>query len=254
MTDPLTALALLVLAALYLDGWVQETAARAGGVPTARFVGFFVGLTITALTLLSPLDGLGYRFFWAHMLQHLVLILAAAPLLAWSDANQLLRLALPEFIQRGLAHILASPSAHKWHSGPRAAWLATGALAVAIWIWHVPTVHDAALATPLLHSAEHLSVLGTAALFWRVVFTSGEHRVDPGLVAVLVSLISLQGSLLSAILMFSPVTLCRSYAGNPIEDQVLAGLLMCIPASFIYLASTLWALTRMLTQGRPHAR
>jgi len=93
-------------------------------------------------------------------------------------------------------------------------------------------------------------VLGTATMFWRVILNSGQLRIGPGLAAVIVSLVSLQGSLLSAILMFAPKQLCGSYAGNPIEDQVMAGLLMCIPASFVYLGSTVWALSRLAPAAR----
>ena len=97
-------------------------------------------------------------------------------------------------------------------------------------------------------------MLLAATLFWRVILTSGKRRISPGLAAIIVSLVSLQGSLLSAILMFSPVPLCSSYAGNPLDDQVLAGLLMCIPASFVYVGSTVWALTRIIGNGPTHAR
>jgi hypothetical protein len=51
--------------------------------------------------------------------------------------------------------------------------------------------------------------------------------------------------------MFAGHPLYSAYAGNPLDDQVLAGVLMCIPASFVYLGSTVWALWRMLGNNRP---
>ena len=45
-----------------------------------------------------------------------------------------------------------------------------------------------------------------------------------------------------------------TYAGNPLQDQVLAGLLMCIPASFVYCGSTVWALWRLLGTDATHAQ
>lgn len=253
--DPITAILLLALAAWYLDGFVRIRGQRDGWPASSlRTASFFGGLAVATLTLLSPLDALGYRLFSAHMAQHLLLIVVVAPLLAWSEAHRILAIALPGAVQRRLVVWLARPSIAKWYSGPQAAWAAAGAFSVTVWFWHVPAAHDAALASLSVHAIEHLTVLITATMFWRVILTSGKRRVSPGLAAAIVSLVSLQGSLLSAILMFSPVSLCRSYAGNPLDDQVLAGLLMCIPASFVYVGSTVWALSRLLSNGPTHAR
>jgi putative membrane protein len=72
--------------------------------------------------------------------------------------------------------------------------------------------------------------------------------------ALLVSLVGIQGAFLSALIMFAAHPLYSPYAANPIDDQVLAGLVMCIPASFIYLASTVWALWKMLGNRQAHGR
>lgn len=254
LADPLTAIALLVLVALYVDGVLRTTTQEARQPNLSRHTAaFFAGIGLCALTLLSPLDALGDRFFAAHMSQHLLLIVVVAPLLAWSDASRILPLALPVVVRHQLSRWWARPALQHWHRGPRVAWLAAAMFAVTIWGWHIPAAHDAALGNPALHFIEHLTVLGTATLFWHVILNGAAYRVGPGVAAVVVSLVSLQGSLLSAILMFAPRQLCGTYAGNPIEDQVMAGLLMCIPASFVYLASTIWALSRLMGEGRSRA-
>lgn len=251
--DPITAILLLVLLAWYLDGLVRTRAGDHERGPSApRSAAFFLGLALAALTLVSPLDALGYQLFAAHMAQHLLLIVVAAPLLAWSDASHVFGAALPRSVQRGLSHW--EDLAARRVSGAWAAWLAAGAFSVTIWFWHVPASHDAALAQLPLHTLEHLSVLLTATLFWRVNMIPSKRQISPGLAAIVVSLVSLQGSLLSAILMFSPVPLCASYANNPLSDQVMAGLLMCIPASLVYAGSTVWALSRLIGNGPKHAR
>jgi putative membrane protein len=71
---------------------------------------------------------------------------------------------------------------------------------------------------------------------------------------ILVSLVGIQGSFLSALIMFAPHPLYRAYAANPLDDQVLAGVLMCIPAAFVYVASTIWSLSRMFGNSRHHVR
>ena len=244
--DPITALALLVVLAWYVDGFVHRRASNAGGaMGSRRSAAFLAGVLVVALTLLSPIDDLGYQLFAAHMAQHLILIVLAAPLLAWSDAPAVLGTALPRAARQEISRIA-------WPTAPTTAWLAAAAFSVTIWFWHVPAAHDAALRHLTLHALEHLTVLLAACFFWRIILDRGQRRISPGLIAVIVSLISLQGSLLSAVLMFSPVSLCTSYAGNPLSDQVMAGLLMCIPASFVYAGSTVWALTRLIADGPSH--
>jgi putative membrane protein len=165
------------------------------------------------------------------MAQHLVLIVVAAPLVAFS-----------------LPHRLPG-----WLGSAEAAWAAAALFAVAILVWHLPAAHDLALADPLVHWIEHLSVLGTAIAFWRLVVFAREGGAGRGVSVLIVWLVSLEGALLSAVIMFAPTQLCASYAGNPIEDQVLAGLMMCIPAALVYFGSSVWALALLFRDTERHA-
>ena len=189
------------------------------------------------------------------MLQHLLLMLGAAPLLALSDAHLVLLRALPLPARRRLGRAVADvPGVRQAARQQAAAWLAAAIFVGTLWFWHIPAAYDWALDTPLIHSCEHLMLLGAAMFFWRVIVTSGNRRLSPGMAVLLVSLVGIQGAFLSALIMFAPHGLYRAYASNPLDDQVLAGVLMCIPASFVYLGSTIWALSRMLGNGRTHAR
>ena len=252
--DPVIAVALLVLAALYVEGFARADPRIVAPARTAPRIGaFIVGLLTATLAMVSPLDTLGGQFFAAHMLQHLVLIMVVAPLLAWSRADVILSHSLPVSARRWLARYRAISGVKTWTNSPRTAWLVAAVFTGTIWLWHIPAAHDAALGNAGLHVLEHFMVLGSATLFWRVIIGSDEFKLGPAGAAIIVSLVSLQGSLLSAILMFAPRQLCGAYAGNPIEDQVLAGLLMCIPASFVYLGSTVWVLSRLIGEKRSHA-
>jgi cytochrome c oxidase assembly factor CtaG len=191
------------------------------------------GLFVAAAAVLSPLDAWGVRSFAAHMAQHLLLIVVAAPLIAWSWPERVLP---------------------RWLRSAEAGWAAAAFFAVAILFWHLPAAHDFALADPFVHWIEHLSVLVAAVAFWRLVVFGGAVALGRGTALLLVWLVSLQGALLSAIIMFAPSQLCGSYAGNPIEDQVLAGLMMCIPASLVYFGTTVWALARLIRDPQSHAR
>ena len=101
-------------------------------------------------------------------------------------------------------------------------------------------------------AASLVSLHGVAKEYPKIS-TSGDRRLTFGMAALLLSLVGFQGALLSALIMFAPRGLYSAYSGNPPDDQALAGVLMCIPASFVYLGSTLWALARMLGNERTGA-
>jgi putative membrane protein len=79
-----------------------------------------------------------------------------------------------------------------------------------------------------------------------MIVTSGRRRLSPGMAVMMVSLIGVQGAFMGAVISFAQHPLYTAYAGNSLNDQALAGVMMCVPASLIYVASSIWALTRML--------
>lgn len=228
-------------------------------VGKGRVAAFIGGLATVAVALLSPLDALADRLFSVHMAQHLLLMMGAAPLLAVSNAHLVLIRALPLSARRAFGRAVAAiPGVAQAATKETAAWIAAGVFVATLWFWHIPAAYDWALRDEVVHSVEHLMLLIASCFFWRIILTSGDRRLSFGMAAMLVSLVGIQGALLSALIMFAPYPLYTFYAANPIDDQVLAGILMCIPASFVYFASTIWALSRMLgnrhgTRSRVHA-
>ena len=237
LADAVVLLTISAAVLFWLAG-TQSLARLGHPVDRRRMAALAGGAVIAMLVIAPPLDWLGARWFSVHMLQHLLLIAGAAPLVAWSRPWQL------------AAAVLPIPSHNS--RGLEAAWAAAALFAVAILLWHMPSTHDWALRDPAAHALEHLSVFGTAIGFWHFVVFS--DRLSRGVAILIVWLISLQGALLSAVIMFAPVQLCRSYADNPLTDQVLAGLLMCIPASLLYAGSTVWALARLFDERSSQAR
>jgi cytochrome c oxidase assembly factor CtaG len=187
------------------------------------------------------------------MAQHLLLIVGAAPLLAVADAHLVLVSALPPRVRAASGRMPPLIAIAEWSGQRSTAWFAAALFVLTVWFWHIPAVHDVATGEGLAHAIEHLTVLAAATAFWRVAVTSGRRRISLGPCAFMVSLVGLSGALLSALIMFAPAPLCRAYVHNPIEDQVLAGLLMCITASFVYLGSTIWALSRLIGNESRHA-
>ena len=153
--DPVIAVALLVLAALYVEGFARADPRIVAPARTVPRIGAFIaGLLTATLAMVSPLDTPGGQFFAAHMLQHLVLIMVVAPLLAWSRADVILSHSLPVSARRWLARYRAISGVKTWTNGPRTAWLVAAVFTGTIWLWHIPAAHDAALGNAGLHVLE----------------------------------------------------------------------------------------------------
>lgn len=245
------------LLTIYLVGLSAMLLRKPGKWPVGKLkvAAFFAAMLVLVAALLSPIETRAGTSFSVHMLQHLMLILMAAPLLAYSDAQLVILRAFPLGRRRVLGRAIASAPGVRWLGrSDTGAWLAAGFFVVTIWFWHIPTAYNWAVRHETVHAFEHVTMLLAAVLFWRVIITSGDRRLSPAMTVILVSLVGIQGSFLSALIMFAPHPLYNAYAGNPLDDQVLAGVLMCIPASFVYVGSTLWALSRMFGNGRRDAR
>lgn len=244
---------LIFTAAAYALGWRRLARAKEAAVPKPlRMASFYAGLAVLALALLSPLDRLSEALFSAHMIQHLVIVLAASPLFVLGGGSLPLALALPRPVRRrmgGLRRSVAGRKVTGWIFSP----LGAGLLhAVALWLWHFPGPYQAAWRNPGIHAAEHLSFLGTAILFWGVVIGSGGRRTAGYLPAAgLVFATALQSTALGAILSFATHVLypvhvpgAVSWGMAPLEDQQLAGAIMWIPAGGVYSMTIVTLLVR----------
>jgi putative membrane protein len=247
--DPAVAIILAAATVLYLGGLARMLSRPAGRSPVSkwRVVSFAGALGVIGLALLSPIDAFAEEFFAVHMAQHLLLVLVAAPLIAFSNAQLVYLWLWPLHARRWIGRTVAGIPGVKLAARAKAtAWVVCAAFIGSLWFWHAPATYDWALANKWGHASEHLVLLATSTAFWRVVVTSGERRLSPGMMILMVSLVGLQGSFLAALITFAPRPLYAAYAANSIDDQALGGVLMCIPASFLYLGSTIWALSRML--------
>jgi putative membrane protein len=205
-------LALLAATGFLYAAGIRRLWRRAGrrGITTGHVVAFSAGLVVLALAVLSPWHHLAERFLWAHMIQHELLMVIAAPLLVLGRPLQALQWLQP----------LRMP---RWLGDPLLAWTLHAA---AIWLWHVPRVFEAAVASEGLHFAQHASFLGTAVLFWWTVLA----RPNLGAMASVFTTMLHTGAL-GALMTFSRYSW---YAGYALEDQQLAGLVMWVPAGLAY--------------------
>lgn len=205
-------------------------------------------LAALAIALISPLDALAGALASAHMVQHVLLILVAAPLLALSAPSSRILRAAPLAVRRSTgrwrARLRLTRRNLRLLRHPVGVWLLhVGAL----WLWHAAVLYDAALASEPVHVLEHVTFLLSALLFWRVAIgVRRSARVSHGLGVLLVFTMAAQSVFLSVLLTFAPTPWYSGYATttapwglDPLADQQLAGLIMWIPAGAIYLAAAL---------------
>jgi putative membrane protein len=228
--------------------WRGQTSGPRRPVDSWRARCFSGALVALGLALLSPLDALSGSLASAHMVQHLLLLLVAAPLLALSAPSSAILRGSPLALRRasgrwrrrlGLTHGNLGVLRH-----PAAVWLLSVGV---VWFWHAAAPYDATLDNQLLHVLEHASFLVTAVLFWQVVVgVRGAARVSGGLGVLLVFAMAMQSVFLSVLLTFARTPWYSGYAAttapwglDPLTDQRLAGVIMWIPAGVIYLVVAL---------------
>lgn len=221
---------------------------RAGRPDRRRAACFAAGVAAVGVALVTPLDAMSGALASAHMVQHILLVLVAAPLLALSAPSPALLRASPPTVRRAVA---------RWRRRLRLDRRTLRILrepvtvsvlhAATLWFWHAAVPYDAALRHHPVHVIEHASFLVTGVLFWRVVVGSrAAGRVPNGFAVLLVFAMAMQSVILSLLLTFAPspwydsyATSTRSWGLEALEDQQLAGAIMWVPAGFVYVGVAL---------------
>ena len=255
--EPWVIVCMFLSAALYVMGvfrlWRHAGIGR--GISKWQTSAYAGGWLALVLALTSPLDSLGNFLFSAHMVQHETLMLIAAPLLVLGRPLAVWAWGLPFDWRRALGHLFHRRA---WRApwllitGPLAAWILH---ALALWLWHLPSLFEAALANEAVHAFQHITFLFTALLFWWSVLAATTRRAKG------IALLSLFTTFVHTGALGALLTLARSdwYPGyaataphfhlTAVEDQQLGGLVMWIPAGAVYLLSGL-ALAASWLKGR----
>lgn len=212
------------------------------GVRRWEVAAFFAGLVATGVALSPPVDGAADRSLTAHMVQHLLLMTVAAPLLVVGEPIPPLVWALPGRLRRRAARwtraINRSAMGGRWYLWAVVALVTSTA---AMWVWHVPAFYDAALSNAMLHGLEHASLLGTSALLWWVA-AGARRRSSYGPGVLVVFLTTLPATALGAGLALTGHPWYQWYVGHgfhgrleaALNDQQVAGALLwgsaCVPS------------------------
>lgn len=246
--DPLVLAGLVGAAAAWL--WIVRRVARlhpGRPVPVARTAAYFGGLLAIAVALLSGIERYDTALFSIHMVQHLLLMLVAAPLIVLAaPVTQLLRAASPGARTRWLLPILHStPVAVIGH--PVVAWMT---FTLVLWLSHFTPLFDLALENPGIHQLEHAIYLGSALLFWwPAIAADPAPRRMPHPVRALYILLQLPvNSFLGMAILFaeSPLyphyaTLNSPYGISVLADQEIAGGIMWLAGDIVFIGAVLLA-------------
>jgi len=206
---------------------------------------FAAGLLAVVVAVSPPLDRLSDSLFSMHMVQHVLLLEVAAPLIVLGRPWSRIWRSFPLETRRALAGSVARGG---WAAPVRlaAGWLAVPAVAFVLMngvfvLWHAPALYDAALASPALHDLEHFTFFLTALLFWAHLIGDGPFRARltlPWRAAYAVGAMVV-GWGLAVVIAAAPSPLYAHYAGlasrpwslSALADQQLAAGVMWVPAS-----------------------
>ena len=256
--DPITMSLMAASGILYVLG-VRAAWRHAGAGAGFRWwqvAAFGAGMLSLAIALISPLAWMSDYLFSAHMTQHEILMLVAAPLLVMGQPLLACLWALPAAWRGPVAGRFRSRSPRRlwrWITAPLSVFLLH---AVALWIWHVPGLFEAALHSAGLHVIQHISFVLTAALFWWGMVHGRYGRTGYGVAVLYVFLTALHSTVLGALLTMAPSAWYATYELTAIRwnvdalaDQQLAGLIMWVPSGVIFIVIGLALLAAWLGES-----
>jgi len=265
--DPLMLVLALLAGWLYAHGLgrlnqVGRQTGRGAVIGRTRILAFGTGVLTLVVALASPLDTATATVFSAHMVQHVLLIAVAPPLILLGQPMTVLANGLPRRWRRPLARLPRRAGIAPLVAVltmPIVAWfLHAGTL----WLWHIPQVYDAAVASTGLHALEHATFVLTAFLYWWTIIPASpraRNALEPGLGILSVFAMGMQGAALGVILTFAGDPLYPIYIGrselwgvSALSDQRLAGLIMWIPAGSVYVVAALLLLRSWFRDDQPH--
>jgi putative membrane protein len=251
-------LSLGLAATVHLTGrWRLKRQGSARLVNPWRSVAYLSGLAVLWIALMSPIDVLSGQYFYMHMVQHLLLVMIAPPLLLVGNPMPMMLGGLPAGLRREIGRWLRPDSgfrrAVRTLTTPGLVWLYFVAVLVG---WHEPQAYNLTLESELFHDLEHLSFFGTAVLFWWHVIGAGpriHRRLSRGVrIGYTLSVVP-PNALTGITIAFASEPIYPYYTTVPrlgemtvLEDQMLGGVLMWIPGSMMYIIAALILLAQIV--------
>jgi putative membrane protein len=224
-------------------------------VPRARRIAFSASMLVLLVALASPLDVLADEYlFTAHMVQHLLLTLVAAPLLLYGT---------PGWLATDMLQVVGLTGVVRWSRNPLVTFFGFNLVFA---LSHIPAFYELTLAWPPLHALEHLVFVATALLMWMPILSPvpALYAPYPPLGQVLyLFLQTVPASLLGALLASAGAAFYPTYVlaprlvpWTPLEDQQIGGLLMWVGSGLYFLLASgvvffVWASREEAANRRP---
>lgn len=226
-----------------------------------RLVSYLAGLFFIGLALLSPIDILSQQLFLMHMIQHLLLIMIAPPLLLIANPMPFMLWGLPPRARRVAGRALGVALGRESGFRRSLRTLTSPGLVWLFWVasvvgWHDPDAYNAALRSDLVHDIEHLFFFAAGMLYWWHVTGAGPRiHKQIGMVGrigfVLAAIPPNMG--LGVILAFIGEPIYTYYTAVPrlwslsvLDDQRIGGVIMWVPGSMMYIIAALILISRLL--------
>lgn len=253
-------LILIAVALVHLWGWYQLRNALPTLLSGWRPIAFVSGIVSLWVAIASPLGTLDHELLTAHMAQHLLLMIVAAPLILLGAPFIALSHGLPQhFMRRILGPLLQSPAAQGFGrivTHPVFCWLGSTAVVMG---WHVPALFELGMQSAGWHEAEHVCFLAAGLLFWWPVVQPWPSLAmwPRWRIPLYLFLATLPCDALSAFLAFCDRILYSHYQTanrvfdlSPLGDQECAGALMWVCVTFAYLAPATGVTIQLLSPQR----
>lgn len=220
-----------------LDPWIFVAFAVAGllyigfkrAAATDRHASFSAGWLVTLLAFISPLCAASVALFSVRTGQHMILMLIAAPLLAWGLPTR-----KPAPLAAGIAFFAT------------------------LWLWHAPSAYAAALRHDVIYWLMQLSLLAASVWLWQALLPARGAATGKALAVGFVS--SVHMGILGALLTFAPrpfyawhLDTTAAWNMTALADQQLSGLLMWVPGGIAFLALGILAFVRAWRLGNTPA-
>jgi putative membrane protein len=258
---PVITPALIVVTLVYLRGWYRLPIAIRGVLSPWRLVAFISGVFALWAVVASPLAELDHHLLTIHMVQHLLLMTVAAPLiLLGAPLIALLNSFPPHAVNRLLRPLLWWAPVQRLGrmvAHPAFCWLASTAIVIG---WHLPALFDLGLRSERWHRVQHASFFAAGLLFWWPVVQPwpGVARWPRWTVPLYLFLATLPCDVLSGFLAFCDRVVYQHYLSShralsisSLADQERAGALMWVCVTLVYLVPAVVVTIQILSpEGR----
>jgi putative membrane protein len=238
--------ALIFVAFLYVRGWLRLRSHEHHTVEGWRAGSFVSSLLFIWIATASPLAALDHEMLTAHMVQHLLLMTLAPPLILLGLSRK-----PPTHVRSEPMEQLARVVTH-----PAVCWLAAAGTLI---VWHIPSVFMFGMRSQVWHGIEQASFLVTGLLFWWPVVEPSQNALKwpESSMLLYLFLATLPCDILSGFLVFCdrvvyPVFLSfpRSFGLSALEDQQCAGALMWTCVTIVYVIAAAIFAARLLSPHR----